>query len=697
MIFRNNAPLYWRSNLPVMPLREKTKKAFLPGWQNYCNQMPSEAEQSAWLNAHPMNNIGLPLGPASGLFAIDIDAADPELAAEIEAALPSSPWRRVGAKGCVLVYRFEGQESFSIKDADGKMLVECLAQGKQIVLPPSIHPETGLPYTASSELWQPEILAAVPVFPGDAETYLNHVLGDRVGAKRKRKEKRQPSGKTKVGGRHPELVQIAGRYRKAGLTGDELRAALAAYSNDNFVSPLPDYEVDDIVRAATEDWDGGDGIDFTELGNAKRLVKALDGSARYLPEVKNWIVWNGFRWEEDIDGAVERQAKGVAESLLAGARGDKERRAAGVKAQTRSGIVNMIKLAQTQSEVTLRAAALDSNLDVINTPTGVVDLCTGKLSPADKEGFHSKATAIGFDPGAACPTFDRFISEIFPDQEIAGFVQRWMGYCLTGRTDEQKFLIASGAGANGKSTLLNVLAKAMGDYAKHTPMTTFMQRKSDGATNDLAALNGARLVLAIEGNRGQALDTALVKSMTGGDPVTARFLHREFMTFTPRFKPVLVSNHLPEVDGNDPAVWRRMLVLPFARVFSEDEQDHRLTAKLEAELPGILRWAVEGATDYYREGLNPPASILMEATNFRAEMDIIGSFIEECCVKNPRSETPTRSLYHLFITFTRDLGVTVPSQTAFGIELTRRGFKIRKSGSTRYRQGLGVKPLSIAA
>lgn len=696
MIFKEHAPHYWAANLPAMPLRRGEKKPILEKWQEFCSEMPSADQRTSWLNAYSQNNIGLPLGPASGLYAIDIDAWDAELAAEIEMALPRSSWRRVGAKGCVLVFRYSGQANFAIKDHEDKMLVEGLGLGRQIVLPPSIHPDTKSPYTSNCDLWDVDTLRRVPELP-NPERFIRDLLGDRARGRRMRTPTPPQGRKLAEGdGRHNDLVRVAGLFRNNGLTGAELRAALITYSTGRFETMLPDHELDGIVRAATEDWDGGDGLPLTELGNAKRLVAALNGDARYAPELKSWYMWDGSRWSVDTHGKISRQAKAVAEALFDGANGNKERRAAGAKAQTRNGIANMIALAQTEPDVSVDVTAFDRDIDVLNTPSGVVDLQTGLVLPPQRDALHSKVAGAPFDPAATAPAFDKFLCDIFPDEQIRAFAQRWVGYCLTGRTDAQKFLIASGAGANGKSTLLNIIARAMGDYAKHTAMATFMQRKSDAASNDLAALNGARMVLAVESNRGQPLDTAMIKSVTGGDPVTARFLHKEFVTFTPRFKPVLVSNHLPEIDGDDPAIWRRLIVLPFNRIFKESEQDAGLTTKLEKELAGILRWAVEGAVAYYREGLTPPDAVVAEASAFRAEMDLIGSFVEECCVTDSQAETPFSQLYPVFERFAREVGITVPTQKVFASELGRRGFKLRKSGSNRYRQGLAIKPLSIA-
>jgi putative DNA primase/helicase len=646
--------------------------------------MPSEEEREELLSHHPHGNIGLPFGPASGLCAIDIDTTDEELVAAIEDCLPHTPWRRVGAKGCARIFRWEGQKNFKIRDESG-MICEFLGLGNQLVLPPSIHPDTGKPYVADSNLW--EVIDAIPKLGVNIEEKLRDMLGHS------RNNRAIPKG-----ARHPTLTSEAGRMRNRGLSGNKLRKALVEFNQRNCQPPLPADEVEDIVAWA-DTIEGGDGLPLTELGNARRLVRAFDGNALFVREENEWRVWNGTRWVADTDGYVERCAKRVADELLSGAGEDKERHAAARRAQTARGIRAMIDLARTEPGVPISAACFDRDCDVLNTPSGIVDLRSGKLGAPNRDALHSKSTATPLHHDAECSTWERVIEDVFVDEEVASAFQRIAGYWLSGRTDEQKIFIASGTGANAKSLMTNILAEALGEFARHTPMATFLQRRTDAATNDLAALNGTRLVIANEGNPGQKLDTALVKSMTGGDPITARRLYRDFVTFTPHFKPLIVSNHLPEIDGNDPAIWRRIFVIPFPRVFAPEEQDPQLPQKLRAELPGILRWAVEGAVAYYREGLNTPPAILQATAAYRSEMDVVGSFIADCCAVAPGLEQRATPLYLAYASYARELGTDIISQTAFGRELGRRNFSPAKKEGVVWRRGIALRPpaLGLAA
>ncbi|MPS70928.1 MAG: hypothetical protein E2586_20835 [Novosphingobium sp.] len=681
-IFENYAPLYWNAGLPVIPLRHRNKMPDITQWSQYGSAMPTETEMRDWLASYPDGNIGLPFGPKSGLCAIDIDTEDEDLIAAILDALPPTPWTRVGKKGMGLIYRFEGQKNFKLRGPDGGMVLEFLGLGNQMVMPPSIHPDTGRPYTSDTNLW--EVLGQIEPLGEDIEDRLRGLLGlKRVPAKYT-----MPSEKIGEGGRHTALASFAGKLRQIGMTGEDLRAALKTFMDTRFESRLPEHQVDGIIRHATEVWEGGDGHEHSDVGNGRRLAVRLKD--KLLWNGSSWLAWSGGKWSEDCFGLIDMEAKALTDDLLGSK--DDTTKSWGLKSQSSRAIRAMIEMAKSERDVVVRPDTFDRDPDILNTPTGVVDLRTGSQRTAVPSDMLALQTSVGYDPEAECPAFIRFINEIFPDPEVVDFVQRWCGYLLTGRTREQVFLIASGAGSNGKSTLLNIIREILGDYACNTPISTFLERDRGAATNDLAALQGARLVLANEGNRSDALDSALVKKMTGGDPITARFLHKEFITYTPQFKPVIISNHIPEIDATDPAIWRRTLILPFTRNFNESERDADLPKKLEAEASGILRWAVEGAKTWFMQGLCPPATITNTVRAFQEDMDTVGAFIKEMCSTSQTTECSASAIYLAFDRFSRELGLRPMSSTQFGKELGKRGFEKRKSGGKILRRGLTLLP-----
>jgi len=650
--------------------------------------MPTEAEQRSWLASRANGNIGLPLGPASGLAVVDIDVDDPALIEEICACLPVSPWVRVGKKGRVIAFRHDPDISaFKLRDPEtGAMLVEYLSSGNQVCLPGAIHPDTGLPYTSNTNLW--EVLDHIPATPVDIQQRLEAALGLE---KPKRRTASNSSMVVSKGGRHTSLTQEAGRLRNMGLEPDQLLAALRAFNEQHCVPPQDDADVERIARDAAEKWSGGDGLEFTELGNAKRLVRLFDGRVRYETSRRTWIFFDGVQWRDDSDGHVMRLAKQVATELSDTAGGNKTQRKWGARSQSASAIRNMVELAKSEPNVCVSSDVFDLNPYLLNTPAGVCDLRTATIRPAEPEDWLTKCTAVGFDAAAECPRWLRFLEEVFPDPALRSFMQPLLGYIATGLTVEHIGVFALGSGRNGKGVTFNTLAWLLGSYSANTRYTTFMQSPSGGATPELVALKGARLVLANEGNRDQRLDSALFKSMTGGDPITARDLYQAPVTFQPQFTPLIVSNYMPEMDGNDPALWARVVLLPFTQTFDGEVKDRDLPEVLRSEGPGILRWVVEGAAKYLQNGLEVPGCVTEAVAAYRGEMDVIGAFLSECCTASPTAECSASLLYQEFERFARELGVRIPSRMEFGTELGRRGHPARKSGIV-YRQGLALKP-----
>jgi putative DNA primase/helicase len=248
-----------------------------------------------------------------------------------------------------------------------------------------------------------------------------------------------------------------------------------------------------------------------------------------------------------------------------------------------------------------------------------------------------------------------------------------------------------GAGANGKSTLIQSISALLGEYAQQTPTETLLLQRGDGPRNDLARLQGARFVSAVEVEGGRRLAEALVKQLTGGDTITARFLYGEHFEFQPMFKLWLAVNHKPVVQGTDYAIWRRICLLPFTVTIPEAERDKRLTEKLQAELPGILRWAVEGCLAWQQEGLEPPAVVKRATGDYRAEMDVIAAFIQNCCVVGDKQEISSSALYEEYRGWCAQMGESPVTQKALAIALQERGCTPgRKSGGRLWR-GIALK------
>jgi putative DNA primase/helicase len=277
------------------------------------------------------------------------------------------------------------------------------------------------------------------------------------------------------------------------------------------------------------------------------------------------------------------------------------------------------------------------------------------------------------------------------NQDLIKFLQKAVGYSLTGSTREQVIFMFDGSGANGKSTFITLVLSLLGDYAQQTPTETLL-RKQGGIPNDIARLKGARFVAAVEAESGRQLAEVLIKQLTGGDRITARFLYKELFEFEPTFKLFLAVNHKPNIKGTDHAIWRRVHVIPFKVTIPPEERDRNLGEKLKAEHPGILRWAVEGCLLWQKEGLGVPESVTEATNDYRAEMDVIVDFIAECCEIDPTAKTKFSDLYRRYIEWSNENGQLNVSAPEFGQRLMEHGFPSdRNKKLGRFRSGIKLR------
>ena len=350
---------------------------------------------------------------------------------------------------------------------------------------------------------------------------------------------------------------------------------------------------------------------------------------------------------------------------------------------------NLEKLAKPQLAVSL--TDFDADPMQLCVGNGVIDLSSGSLLKPEPSMHHSKMAGVSHDANASCPRFMQFLADIFPDdQDLLDYVQKVAGYTLTGSTKEQCLFMLLGGGANGKSTLVNLLTKLMGDYAANTAASTLMASNSNHLGDDLIRLAGARLVTAAETEHGQRFAEAKIKSFTGGDMVSARPLYGEWVDFQPVGKILLTTNNRPEIRGSDDGIWRRIREVPFNRQFTEAEQDKELMATLTEELPGILNWAIEGCLRWQSDGLTPPASVTASVSEYRSEMDTVVSFIADECIVAAHERMPVASLYEQYVSWCKSSGKHPRSKVQFGKALTNQGYEQVRDSTGRYWQGLSI-------
>jgi putative DNA primase/helicase len=436
---------------------------------------------------------------------------------------------------------------------------------------------------------------------------------------------------------------------------------------------------------------------LAELDAARLFAREYGDRIRYCAKAGGWFAWDGERWKHDDDGAIYRLAGECTDRIADSANiiTDLDERkkvlAFAIQLRKRRGIENVVALAASLEGIAIDdPQRFDADQWLLNCENGTIDLRSGELRRHDRTQLLTKLVPIEHDLSATCERWLRFLDEIFAgDADTIDFVQRATGYSLTGCTREHAFLVLYGRGANGKSSLLSLIGQILGDYALSAAPETFVDRKNGGSTNDLARLRGARFVSALETSEGRALAESFVKAVTGGDRISARFLFAEFFDFEPMFKLWFATNYKPHIRGGDEGMWRRVRLVPFEQCFDGDRCDPNLREKLEAELPGILAWAVRGCLEWQQRGLTPPASVAAATASYRTEMDTFSGFIDEKCKADSLVSVAAGDLYAAYRRWAEVNGEKPSSQTWFGRQLADRGFE--KSREGRQRRWIGLE------
>jgi P4 family phage/plasmid primase-like protien len=343
-----------------------------------------------------------------------------------------------------------------------------------------------------------------------------------------------------------------------------------------------------------------------------------------------------------------------------------------------------------QGLLELKDDVWDRDPNLLGAQNGVVDLSTGELLPAFPKHYITRVAGVAYDPAAACPTFDRFLSQVHPDEKMRLFLQTLVGYGATGHAREQKIYIFVGAGANGKGTFTSLVMEALGNYAAKANAGMLAEQRPDGPRNDVAALAGARLVSMSETSAHFRLDEVNLKTITGEDPISARFLHKEFFKFLPVFTPILDTNHVPGLRETGTAMRRRVKIVPWDITIPEDQRDQNLRGDLLAELPGILAWIVRGATRYLQSGLREPQRVIEESRSVMASCDPVGRWLAECTVADQQACSSSTALYENYGRWASREGEAPVSIKGFGRVLEERGFPDAKR-SLKYRRGIRIR------
>ncbi len=446
---------------------------------------------------------------------------------------------------------------------------------------------------------------------------------------------------------------------------------------------------------------GGVPHNLTDLGNAERFVQAWGEDVLYDHTAGRWLLFDGRRYRPDETDAVFHLARATVraiynEAALAESKEARRDLASWAKA-SESALRQraLLELARSDPVVAVTFRDLDCDPWGLNIHNGTLDLRTGKLRPHRREDRLTRLAPVAYDAGAVPERFLRFLDEITLGRaDLQAFLQAYFGYGLTASTREQCFGVFWGSGQNGKTTLVNLVTRCMGDYAAETPVETLMIQKHQGIPNDLARLRGLRLVTARESEQGQRLAESLVKALTGGDKITARFLHAEWFEFAPTFKLVMFTNHRPRILGTDLAIWRRVRLVPFEYTVPEAKKNPDLEQELfAAEAPGILRWLLEGCMEWQRAGLPASDTVQSATAEYRSEEDSLSGFLAEHCILQAGASAPSSALYRSYKGWAESAGERIVTQRSFSVALQERGFE-KWPDSRRHAgfYGIGLRP-----
>ena len=440
---------------------------------------------------------------------------------------------------------------------------------------------------------------------------------------------------------------------------------------------------------------------LTDAGNAE-LFAALYGHILRFDHARNrWLIWEEHRWAPDSDGEVRRLAKKAARVRYRTAldiedldlRG--KTASSAVRSESRQRLDACLALARSEHPIADSGMTCDPDPYLLGVANGVVDLRTGMIRSGHPDDRLTMQVPVQYHVKAECPRWQQFLHQVFQrDEELIGFVQRALGYSLTGSVREQVLFLCYGTGSNGKSVFLDMLRNVLGDYAMNIPFTVLKLQQRPSLTNDLASMAGRRLVTSSETNESTRLNEARIKALTGGDPITARFLYSESFTYEPVAKFWLAVNHLPRVRDDSYGFWRRVRVLPFNEQFTGDDADKGLPFKLLEELPGILNWGVQGALNWLLVGLAPPSAVMTATQAYRKDNDELDGFVADCCVVADGVRAEPGHLFSEYQRWSKEQGILERHRLgsrSFGTRIRERFGDSVSSNGKRYFLGIGLK------
>lgn len=418
-----------------------------------------------------------------------------------------------------------------------------------------------------------------------------------------------------------------------------------------------------------------------QLRMAERFVAEHSDALRFVHGI-GWHQWDGARWKADEERADMQAAVATVKSALASLAGlDKTERddlyQDTRKSESAAGLEGMLRIASALRPISTASKRLDADAYLFNTPQGTLDLRNGDVLDNDREHLITKV-AGGRVGGRSYDEWETFLKRILPDEDVRAFVQRLFGYAMLGKVTEHVMPIFTGSGANGKGTIRDAVMAAFGDYAIEIDPAMLMESKHERHGAFKMRLRGARLAFCSETEKGRKFAEATMKRLVGGDQIEANLMHKNPITFDPSHTLIMLTNHLPAVSGDDPAVWRRILVVPFDVVIPEDERDGELPERLKGASDAVLAWLYEGWLSYQDQGLNPPEAVRARTEAYQADSDALGRFLAEKTMSSPHGYVRARELFTAWSNWCHSSGMKaedIGTEVAFAASMKARGFE----------------------
>jgi putative DNA primase/helicase len=697
--------LYLDEGWYLFPVLKKDKIPLTPhGFKDGTN---NHQKLDEFIGEYPECNWG---GYFENQLIIDIDPdhnGSLEALETIVGKLPKTRIHKTGSGGFHIIFKQpNGYDIRNTVKMIGLAGIDRRGNGGYIVLPPSIH-KTGNSYEIID--YSPIMEAPKSLLVEFSENSPDHI--------------RFLLPPILEGVRNNTLTKDAGLLRAQGFSQNEIEKSLLDYNKMQCKPPLPEDEVRKIAwsvcRYPPKDNKNNTNshipdannsntetkavkIDYhlTDLGNAQRLIDRYGLNLRYCYEKNQWLSWNGKYWEWVNTGSIIALASETILNLyheIAENSGNDHRELLSHAKQSEGEqrLKAMVALAQTIEGIPIKVNELDSDQFLFNCNNGTLNLKTGELLEHDRNHFITKFCPVNYDPKAIAPMWDKFLIKIMANnQDLINYLQKAIGYSLTGSTKEQVLFFLYGGGCNGKSTFANIIRILVADYGIQASTEIFLvaDRNNHNMGESLARLQGVRIAIATETEEGRRLSVAQVKAMTGGEPITAAPKYQHEQQFEATHKIWISGNHKPKITDTTYSIWRRMKLIPFVVTIPENERDADLLQKLQVELTGILTWAIKGCLDWQKVGLLEPNEVKNATQGYRDEEDSLREFIIDKCTLEPKAKVEKSTLWIAYLAWCTANREQEMGKREFGNRLIEKGI-ISKKGTAGVRIWEGIKLL----